>query len=403
MQALILSQSSRNAVVPKQFCRPFFYRSSGQSAFFITKLSSFDSKKKGNENSFHIPSMFKDEALDEIDEARQQRWDQQALLGVSVESLANYPLLADENFLARFDLLATLVPPQLEEEETEEEKKGRAFASTSVNEKGLPRRIRYPYYDNMFRRCWEAEGNPATIVASSSSSSSSSLLSSSSSSSSSSSRKKPSRPFHRRENAVAYINSNCDTMSDRDAIVFQIAQALEPLGVPLRAPGACLNNMPRVARAGSKIDALRPYKFCVAMENSEDDHYVSEKVYDALVAGCVPIYFGAPNILDYVPHRESIVDVRALGGARPAAEEIARLAFDDVAYAAKHAWRDRPSTWSEGFKRLQVQTWRDGVGPFEKCDLPSGLSDPHMRRQCALCVEVAVWRGTRMRERREGG
>jgi len=221
--------------------------------------------------------MFKDEALDEIDEARQQRWDHQALLGVSVESSVNYPLLVDENFLARFDLLASLVPPLLEEEETGEENKARAFASTKVNEKRLPQQICYPYYDDMFRRCWEAEGNPTTMMATSS------LSPLSSSSSSSSSRKKANPPIPRRENAVAYINSNCDTMSDRDAIVFQIAQALEPLGVPLRAPGACLNNVPRVARSGSKVDALRPYKFCIAMENSEDDHYVSEKVYDALV------------------------------------------------------------------------------------------------------------------------
>ena len=42
-------------------------------------------------------------------------------------------------------------------------------------------------------------------------------------------------------------------------------------------------------------------------------------------------------------------------------EEIAELAADDEAYASKHAWRDRPETWSEGFKRLQEQTWRDGV------------------------------------------
>jgi hypothetical protein len=61
------------------------------------------------------------------------------LLGESLESSANYPLLADENFLARFDLLATLVPPRLEEEETGEEKKVRAFASTKVNERGLSR------------------------------------------------------------------------------------------------------------------------------------------------------------------------------------------------------------------------------------------------------------------------
>jgi hypothetical protein len=96
--------------------------------------------------------------------------------------------------------------------------------------------------------------------------------------------------------------------------------------------------------------------------------------------------------VDYVPHRDAIVDVRALGGARQAAAEIARLAYDSEAYAAKHAWRDRPETWSDGFKRLQAQTWRDGVGPFAKCDLPAGLSDPHVRRQCRICKEVADWR-----------
>lgn len=113
--------------------------------------------------------------------------------------------------------------------------------------------------------------------------------------------------------------------------------------------------MPHTARADSKIDTLRRYKFCVAIENSEDKHYVSEKIYDALVAGCVPIYFGAPNVLDYVPHADAMIDLRALGGARQAAEEIARLAFDDKAFddTAKHAWRDRPETWSDGFERLQ--------------------------------------------------
>jgi hypothetical protein len=94
IQAFVIFQRSWNAVVQKQFGRLFFYRSSGH-AFFIKKLSSFSFEKKRNENSFHTPSISKDEALDEIDEARQQRWDHQALLGVSVESSANYPLLAD--------------------------------------------------------------------------------------------------------------------------------------------------------------------------------------------------------------------------------------------------------------------------------------------------------------------
>ena len=81
--------------------------------------------------------MFKDEAFDEIGEAQQQRWDHQSLLGVSVESAANYPLLADDDFLARFDLLATLVPPRIEEEETEDEKKANTL-SFQVNKKKAP-------------------------------------------------------------------------------------------------------------------------------------------------------------------------------------------------------------------------------------------------------------------------
>lgn len=29
--------------------------------------------------------------------------------------------------------------------------------------------------------------------------------------------------------------------------------------------------------------------------------YVTEKIFDSFISGCVPIYWGAPNITDYVP------------------------------------------------------------------------------------------------------
>ena len=309
---------------------------------------------------------------------RKLRKSTQALVGVSMESPSNYPLLADEKFLSRFDLLATLVPPEEKDrEDGKEEREHRSPTRIHVERPFTPKRIWYPYYDDMLRRCWEAQGNPAatTIAAAATIPTTS---------------PPPSlHPFHLRENAIAYVNSNCATNTGRDEIVKEIADVLKPFGVPLHSFGACLNNMPLSSRADSKIDTLRRYKFCVAIENSADQHYVTEKVYDALVAGCVPIYFGAPNVLEYVPHANAIIDVRALGGARRTAEEIARLAADGDAYAAKHAWRDRPETWSEAFKRLQAQTWKDGVGPFEKCDTTAGLSDPHMRRQCVICRAVA--------------
>jgi len=37
--------------------------------------------------------------------------------------------------------------------------------------------------------------------------------------------------------------------------------------------------------------------------------YVTEKVFDALVAGCIPVYLGAPDIEEYVP-ADALVDAR---------------------------------------------------------------------------------------------
>src|SRR4051794_23704286 len=49
-----------------------------------------------------------------------------------------------------------------------------------------------------------------------------------------------------------------------------------------------------------KINILKKYRFCFCMENSVDLRgYVSEKIFACFAAGCVPIYWGAPNIEEY--------------------------------------------------------------------------------------------------------
>jgi len=52
----------------------------------------------------------------------------------------------------------------------------------------------------------------------------------------------------------------------------------------------------------TKSLALSSSKFNLCAENCSFPGYVTEKIFDAFIAGTVPIYFGAPNILDYVPH-----------------------------------------------------------------------------------------------------
>jgi hypothetical protein len=50
-----------------------------------------------------------------------------------------------------------------------------------------------------------------------------------------------------------------------------------------------------------KLEALRGYRFHVALENSKLNHFFTEKISDCVIAGCYPLYFGCPNLEQYLP------------------------------------------------------------------------------------------------------
>ncbi len=50
-----------------------------------------------------------------------------------------------------------------------------------------------------------------------------------------------------------------------------------------------------------KMPLMSTYRFAICYENSAYPGYVSEKIFDCLAAGCVPVYLGAPDIATIVP------------------------------------------------------------------------------------------------------
>lgn len=51
-----------------------------------------------------------------------------------------------------------------------------------------------------------------------------------------------------------------------------------------------------------KWEVLKNYRFNICYENMHNQHgYITEKIFDSFVGGCVPVYWGASNITDYVP------------------------------------------------------------------------------------------------------
>jgi alpha(1,3/1,4) fucosyltransferase len=54
--------------------------------------------------------------------------------------------------------------------------------------------------------------------------------------------------------------------------------------------------------AKNKSDVMPFYKFCICYENLSSMHgYITEKIFDCFINRCIPIYWGAPNVADYIP------------------------------------------------------------------------------------------------------
>ena len=57
----------------------------------------------------------------------------------------------------------------------------------------------------------------------------------------------------------------------------------------------------------NKIEFLSTYKFSIAMENSNGDGYISEKIVDSFLAGTIPIYYGDYMVDEYINPKSYIL------------------------------------------------------------------------------------------------
>ncbi len=81
--------------------------------------------------------------------------------------------------------------------------------------------------------------------------------------------------------------------------------------------------------------------FTLAHESAPVEGWLTEKVYQALSAGSVPVYRGAADVAARVPCDECVIDASAMT-PRALLDELAALVGDARAYARLRAWRDEP-------------------------------------------------------------
>jgi hypothetical protein len=81
--------------------------------------------------------------------------------------------------------------------------------------------------------------------------------------------------------------------------------------------------------------------FVLAFENTIEESYVSEKVFMALQAGAIPVYRGAPNVLDFVPENSVVVVTEGMT-AEDLATKLHSIAKSPELVASYVQWRQRP-------------------------------------------------------------
>ena len=161
---------------------------------------------------------------------------------------------------------------------------------------------------------------------------------------------------------VAWMSKDC---VQRDRINLLVALSKH---FPVFSMGRCEQNIAPppddVGRLGDfeqQQEMKSNYMFYFALENGvQCPHYMTEKIFDALTRGSIPIYIGWDGFDDYIPSKDAVIDLRDYASIDQLAAKLAQIATSESEYNKFHAWRRKsPSEWPLKFRNLVRQVSSD--------------------------------------------
>ncbi|CAL8362046.1 unnamed protein product [Merluccius merluccius] len=155
-------------------------------------------------------------------------------------------------------------------------------------------------------------------------------------------------PPQRRPRLVAWVISNWSESQARVAFYYQLARH-----VRVDVFGRAGQALP--SEAGGVVQLARRYQFYLALENSQHTDYITEKLWNAVLAGAVPVVLGPPreNYERFLPP-EAFIHVDDFPSVRGLARYLLLLRRDPVLLRRHLAWRRsyrvrQPAFWGEHF------------------------------------------------------
>ncbi len=140
-------------------------------------------------------------------------------------------------------------------------------------------------------------------------------------------------------NIASLFISSCFDKSDRLTYARELMRYMD-----VHSFGKQLNNHTLKNDNGrqTKWDLIAGYKFTFSFENAIATDYVTEKFYDPLIVGSVPVYMGAPNVELYSPGDKCFINVTDFGSPKEIADYLLKLHEDEALYQEYLAWKKKP-------------------------------------------------------------
>lgn len=146
-------------------------------------------------------------------------------------------------------------------------------------------------------------------------------------------------PVSKTDFVNAFISSGYDR-SNRIKCLNELMNFLN-----IHSYGKINNNIDFIEDEGgsqSKQKVISKYKFTIAFENAIAVDYVTEKFYEPLITGSVPIYLGAPNIEKFAPGEDCYINVNSFSSTRELASYLLHLDKNDEEYNKYLKWKKLP-------------------------------------------------------------
>lgn len=134
---------------------------------------------------------------------------------------------------------------------------------------------------------------------------------------------------------VAWVASNCKTSSRREEFVNQLEKY-----IPIDTYGKCGNLTADSESANNFREMIaQDYLFYIAFENSDCDDYISEKFWNSLHVGLIPIVRGLrPNYKKLAPPN-SYIQVESFVSPKQLATHLEQISRNTTLFHQYHQWR----------------------------------------------------------------